>query len=53
MSMEKYGVDMETMPPTEEQLRRIKAAGLVIPQSFKQAQEMLSEMEKDGNENER
>lgn len=42
MAMEKYGVDMEKMPPTEEQLEKLKAMGLPVPDSFKEAQEVLS-----------
>lgn len=43
MAMEKYGVDMEKMPPTEEQIERLKAMGLPVPDSFKEAQEVLSD----------
>ena len=48
MAMEKYGVDMETMPATDEQLRKIKAMNpdAKLPQGFKEAAEMIAEMEK-------
>lgn len=51
MSMEKYGVDMEKMPPTDEQIKLLKEMGLHIPSNFKEAQEALSESgeEKDGS----
>ena len=50
MAMEKYGVDMEKMPPTEVQMKLLKENGLPIPDNFKEAQELLSEsgIEKDG-----
>lgn len=48
MAMEKYGVDMETIPPTAEQLGKIKAMNpdAKLPANFKEAAEMISEMEK-------
>ena len=48
MAMEKYGVDMEVTPPTDEQLRKIKAMNpdAKLPANFKEAAEMISEMEK-------
>lgn len=50
--MEKYGVDMDLMPPTDEQLRKIKAVdkNIPLPGSFKEAQEILSKFEKTGDE---
>lgn len=52
MAMEKYGVDMSKMAPTDEQIKLLKEMGLHIPDSFKEAQEKLSEseIEKDGKE---
>lgn len=54
MAMEKYGVDMELMPPTDDQLRKLKAAGKLqdakAPSSFKEAEEMLASFEKHGSE---
>ena len=46
--MEKYGVDMEEKAPTDEQLRKLKALdpNYKMPKSFKEATEMISEMEK-------
>ena len=50
MDMEKYGVDMESMPPTDEQLRKIKAMNpeAKLPEGFKEASEMIAELEKKG-----
>ena len=51
--MEKYGVDMEQMPPTDDQLRLLKGYlgdASKLPSSFKEAAEMLSECEKSGSE---
>ena len=46
--MEKYRVDMDQKAPTEEQLRKLKALdpNYKMPKSFKEAAEMISEMEK-------
>lgn len=49
MSMEKYGVDMEKMPPTEDQMKLLKEMGLKIPDNFKEAQEKISESEVEKN----
>ena len=46
--MEKYGVDMEQKAPTDEQLRKLKELdpNYKMQKSFKEAAEMISEMEK-------
>lgn len=49
MAMEKYGVDMEKMPPTDEQIKLLKEMGAHIPSNFKEAQEALSESEAEKN----
>ena len=45
--MEKYGVDMAQKPPTDDQLRKLKALDpkFKMPQSYKEAAEMISEAE--------
>lgn len=57
MAMEKYGVDMELMSPTDDQLRKIKSlkeSGALdaasMPSSFKEAEEILAPFEKHGSE---
>lgn len=45
--MEKYGVDMAQKPPTDDQLRKLKALdpNFKMPGSYKEAAEMISEAE--------
>ena len=57
MAMEKYGVDMDLMLPTDDQLRKIKAARAAgqlqdckAPSSFKEAEELIASFEKQGSE---
>ncbi|MEG0728242.1 MAG: hypothetical protein RR420_01330 [Anaerovoracaceae bacterium] len=46
MSMEKYAVDLECIPPTDDQILRLRELGYDAPQTSKQAEELIESLSK-------